>query len=93
MAFAKGNSKSNAAEKEFAVGTADGEVVEDETDFPTSFGFVPKRKRRRRESRDIASIAKNIEPLLNASHEEAFEGCKQSETMEDANYYEKMNTD
>lgn len=49
----------------------------------TTFGFVPRRKRRRRESRGTASVAKNIEPLLRASYDDATDACEPDGLVED----------
>ena len=57
------------------------DVIEDFPDFPSTFVFIPKRKRRKRESRDIASITKNMEPLLNAPNTDTL--TEQNEMVKD----------
>lgn len=84
-----------AAEKNTVVNTIDGDddKVENVQNVPNSFGFVPRRKRRRRESRDIASITKNIEPLLSASHKDASERCEPDDPMEEGDCPKTSSTD
>lgn len=89
MPFGKGSSKSAKGISKLCVKgvgiSTDGVLVEEVLELPTSFGFVPKRKRRKRESRDVASITKTIEPLY-ASQMEPLKECDQDQqdiTMED----------
>ncbi|KAI5078434.1 hypothetical protein GOP47_0006105 [Adiantum capillus-veneris] len=76
---------STCVEKEATVNTIDGASALNESgqNLSTSFGFVPRRKRRRRESRGNASVAKNIEPLLKASYEDSTDPCEPGGLVED----------
>ncbi|KAH7439084.1 hypothetical protein KP509_04G044500 [Ceratopteris richardii] len=70
-------------EKDLNLITADASLVGDVQSISSTFGFVPRRKRRRRESRGNASVAKNIEPLLTASYENMTDTCDPFGPVED----------
>ncbi|MCO5589317.1 hypothetical protein L7F22_043283 [Adiantum nelumboides] len=91
------NSESLASMKEQAcaestVNTMDGALKESVQNFSTSFGFVPRRKRRWRESKGKASVAKNIEPLLKASYEDSTDPCERGDLVEDEDNYKASST-
>lgn len=67
----KGNWKSTTAGKERPTGPPPAlDVIEDFPDFPSTFVFIPKRKRRKRESRDVV---KTTEAVLTSSNGEPLE--------------------
>ena len=82
----KGNCKHNFSGKERPTCPSMIEdIIEGFPDLPSTFAFIPRRKRRKRESRDIASITKNIEPLINNPSSDLLD--EQIETRKDRNHH------
>ena len=82
----KGNCKSNFSGKERPMcPTIIEDIIEDFPDLPSTFAFIPRRKRRKRESRDIASITKNIEPLIHNPCRDLLD--EKTETRKDGNHH------